>query len=268
MRVDQEDVEASRELLFDRLEEFEKGWAKAPQSLQKILLKRVIRKVVTQTDGIKIIYRLRDGIDEKRNQGLALGNHQKNGNVIELASGFREKGSLGNSRDLKVLGSLKVRNGRANSATHHQPQPIDRISLFNLSYQGIFAKAAPLYESGLTLREISRELGIPKTTIRQTLIEGGFVLRAPNKKQVKSAPTTSRFHTGVAPYGHCIIRGKLVPHPKEQEVIKTILSLRAKGQTLMAIADELNNRKIKPRSAPKWDHSTIRSILNRHKDKH
>lgn len=112
MRVDQEDVEASRELLFDRLEEFEKGWAKAPQSLQKILLKRVIRKVVTQTDGIKIIYRLRDGIDEKRNQGLALGNHQKNGNVIELASGFREKGSLGNSRDLKVLGSLKVRNGR------------------------------------------------------------------------------------------------------------------------------------------------------------
>ena len=112
MRVDQEDVEARSELLFERLEEFEKGWAKAPQSLQKILLKRVIRNVVTQADGIKILYRLRDGIDEKRNQGLALGNHQKNGNVIEPASGFREKGSLGNSRDLKVLGSLKVRNGR------------------------------------------------------------------------------------------------------------------------------------------------------------
>lgn len=157
--------------------------------------------------------------------------------------------------------------GRASPATHQQIQPLDKIELFNLSYQGIFAKAAPLYESGLTLREVSRELGVPKTTLRQALLDGGLVLRDQNKKQVKSAPKTSRFHVGIAPYGYCIIRGKLVEHPKEQEVIKTVLTLRSKGKTLMSIAEELNGRKIKPRNASKWDHSTIRSILNRNKDK-
>lgn len=121
MKVDQEDIEVRGELLFERLEEFEKGWAKAPQSQQKILLKRVIRNVVTLIDGIKINYRLRDGIDEKRNQGIAPGSDLKNENVIELASGFREKGSLGNSRDLKVLGSLKVRNGRGDRIRTYDP---------------------------------------------------------------------------------------------------------------------------------------------------
>lgn len=161
--------------------------------------------------------------------------------------------------------TFKALDGRAVPATPQQVKPLDKIDLFHLTYQGIFEKAAPLYESGLTLREISRELRIPKTTIRQALLDGGLVLRGNHKKQVKSVSTTSSFHTGLAPYGYCIIRGKLVPHPKEQEVIKVVLSLRAKGQTLMSIAEELNVRKIKPRSASKWDHSTIRSILNRNK---
>jgi hypothetical protein len=130
--------------------------------------------------------------------------------------------------------------------------------------QGIFRKSSPLYQSGYSLREISKELGIPKTTIRKSLIEGGVDLRVSNRSRAYNLPETVRPHVGVAPYGYCIIRGKLIPVPKEQEIVQLVVKLKSGGKTLSAIAAHLNNHRVKPRTAKRWDHSIIRSILNRH----
>ena len=111
-KVDQEEIREQSESLSERLREFEKGWAKAAPSLRKILLKRVIKNLVTLKDGIQIVYRLNDGLDGKRNQGIGLGNLEKSENVIEAGDRLSGNQSLGKSWDGKVFGSLKVRSGR------------------------------------------------------------------------------------------------------------------------------------------------------------
>ncbi len=61
-------------------------------------------------------------------------------------------------------------------------QPHDSIKLCRLSKQGIFEKAAPLYEKGASLRAIARELDIPKTTVR---LDAGKVLESVALSQTK-----------------------------------------------------------------------------------
>ena len=156
------------------------------------------------------------------------------------------------------------KNGRGTATTARIPEVHDKIDLFHLGAQGIFQKAAPLYASGQSLREIARELGISKTTLRQTLIDGGTELRPSNRSLRNLPKRTPRAHVGVAPYGYCIIHGKLVEVPKEQQTVRLMMRLRSEGKSLTAIADHLNSYKVKPRTAKSWDHSIVRSIIKRH----
>jgi len=96
------------------------------------------------------------------------------------------------------------------------------------------------------------------------LIEGGVELRVANRDRKSFELKTECPHIGVAPYGFCIIQGRLVPVPKEQVTVQLVLKLRTEGKTLMDIAEHLNRHRVKPRIAKKWDHSTVRSILKRH----
>lgn len=132
--------------------------------------------------------------------------------------------------------------------------------------QGIFEKAAPFYENGLSLREISKKLDVPKTSLRKALIEGGVVLRDSNRGLTKKDSQSIRRHIGVAPYGYCVINGLLVEVPKEQETVKLVMQLKSAGRNLTAIAKHLNSHKIKTRSSGKWDHSIVRSIINRYEN--
>jgi hypothetical protein len=158
---------------------------------------------------------------------------------------------------------LAAKIGRGTPTTARFPEVHDKIDLFHLGAQGIFQKAGPLYASGRSLRDISKELGISKTTLRKTLIEGGVDLR-PSNRSLRDLPArTTRPHVGVAPYGYCVIHGKLVEVPKEQQTVHLILRLRSEGKSLTAIATHLNARKVKPRTAKKWDHSIVRSIIQR-----
>ena len=112
---------------------------------------------------------------------------------------------------------------------------------------------------------IAEELGISKTTIRETLIRGGVVLEPSNGRPiVKTVGPLKRRHIGHAPYGFASISGKLVEDPKEQSIVQKILKLRSAEMSLSDIARKLNELKIKPRSSKAWDHSTVRSILNRY----
>ncbi|MBX3019706.1 MAG: recombinase family protein [Bdellovibrionaceae bacterium] len=78
----------------------------------------------------------------------------------------------------------------------------------------------------------------------------------------KTIRTTKRHH-GVAPYGYISHLGQLHQEPREQANITLIVELKSKGLSLNGIAKEMNRRKRKNRSGGLWDHSLVRSILNR-----
>lgn len=68
---------------------------------------------------------------------------------------------------------------------------------------------------------------------------------------------------GIVPFGYRARDGKLVGHPKEQQVLKEILRQRTKGGGYKAIAESLNASGTMPRSGKKWYASTLRAILLR-----
>lgn len=160
---------------------------------------------------------------------------------------------------------LFLKIGRGNLTTECIRQPHDIIDVFYLGHQGIYRKAAPLYEAGWLLREIAKRIGVSAHRVRRSLKRFGVVLRPSNRKLRKDLPPSERPHLGVAPFGFVCLHGKLVEDPREQEVVRLIVELRQGGKNLSAIASYLNEHKVKPRIAKKWDHSTIRSILQHFK---
>ena len=83
----------------------------------------------------------------------------------------------------------------------------------------------------------------------------------PDRK--KSPRKAAIHHVGVAPYGYYCHHGQLFEDTREQRVVQQIVDLQAEGKALNAIAKHLNCHKVRPRSAKRWDHSIVRSILQR-----
>lgn len=57
---------------------------------------------------------------------------------------------------------------------------------------------------------------------------------------------------------------RYVVNPKEKEVVDWILKKRSQGESLNAIANELNKRKIPAPKGERWYHTSVSSILNTH----
>ena len=142
-------------------------------------------------------------------------------------------------------------------------QPHDKIYIYGLSTQGIFEKAAPLYECGESLRAISRKLNIPKSTIRKTLLEGGVALRSRGKRPLWELSRRRKTALRCAPYGNCLVNGKLVEDPREAAVIQLIMDWWQEGVSHCAIARRLNDQSIKPRRAAQWSQPTVGFIIKR-----
>ncbi|MBI4403834.1 MAG: recombinase family protein [Deltaproteobacteria bacterium] len=54
-----------------------------------------------------------------------------------------------------------------------------------------------------------------------------------------------------------------MPHVREQKVVKTIVLLRGKGHSPTKIAGFLNERKVPTKNRKRWQHKTIKAILER-----
>ncbi len=125
---------------------------------------------------------------------------------------------------------------------------------------------AKLYASGLSSIEISKDLGIAKSTVLKSLKIAGVATR-PSTHDRKSLKSKHRkFAIGVAPYGFARLRGKLVVDVKEVETVRKIISLWQSDMSFNAIAKQLNSQGIPTRKGGTWEHSVIKSIINRHKD--
>ena len=117
-----------------------------------------------------------------------------------------------------------------------------------------------MHKQGHSLREISSTLSISKTTAIESLQKQGVSTDARSLRQ-------RGLRVGAAPYGYVMVQGKLDPDPKEQKIVKVIMAKWRLGKSLNAIARELNAKGVPPRSGKPRDHSTIGSIITRHKDK-
>lgn len=68
-----------------------------------------------------------------------------------------------------------------------------------------------------------------------------------------------------SPYGFKYELGKLIPHIQEYETLRVISQLHQSGRNAREIADHLNEQRLRPRSAKKWDRCTVHRILEWHK---
>ena len=160
-----------------------------------------------------------------------------------------------------------VKNGRVCPTNYEQRQPHDYIELPSLSTKGISSKATELNASGLSLRQISKQLNKSKSFIRKTLLEAGVALRDSKDVLEEGRPRTHSHHTGNTPFGYRCLRGRLIMDAREIEIVQLVMNLWTAGQSYSSIAKHFNNQGIKNRKATPWDHSLVRSIVERHKEK-
>jgi len=149
--------------------------------------------------------------------------------------------------------------GRGETTLSPPTYAVDSIDISSSIQGGFSEKIAEMYAEGHSLRDISATLGIGKTTTLESLNQQGFATDFKTLRQRGQ-------HIGAAPYGYSLVQGKLEPVPKEQKVVRIIMSKWRLGKSYRAIANELNAKRILPRTSKSWDHSTISSIVNRHKN--
>lgn len=153
--------------------------------------------------------------------------------------------------------------GCGSTTLYHLRQAHDKIRFYTLTKQAIFNNASQLYASERSLSSIAKELGITKSAVRHALISGGVVLRPHSKRLAKGKYMPRKCSLRTAPYGHCLVGGKLEVDPKEMATVRLIMKWWHQGLSHCAIARKLNEQKIKPRKAEKWSQPTVGFIIKR-----
>ena len=119
----------------------------------------------------------------------------------------------------------------------------------------------------MSLCLISKELNRSKTFVRKTLLESGVDLRPSCQFPELKKKAPKKYHSGVAPFGYRCLRGRLILDAREIEIVHSVMNLWNSGKSYCAIARQLNGQRIKNRKGTPWEHSLVRSIVERHKDK-
>jgi hypothetical protein len=57
--------------------------------------------------------------------------------------------------------------------------------------------------------------------------------------------------------------GRLVANDREQSIIALMRQLRSEGMSFRGIASRLDSEGVLPKRGRRWDHTTVKSILNR-----
>ncbi len=171
---------------------------------------------------------------------------------------------------LGVFAQIKFKreaNGGGTQWTDEHRIAHDFIELFPRTPARIIEKCVPLYEKGLSLRDIEERTGIAKSTIRETLTKNGFALRNPLNGNASMLDNKRTKRGGSTPFGYAYLDGKLLMDPKEQIALRKIIGFWKSGKSYQAIADELYNKKIPTRSGNPWIRSVVRSIILKTKEK-
>jgi hypothetical protein len=111
------------------------------------------------------------------------------------------------------------------------------------------------YESGNSLRELSRKYKVCKSKIKKLLLEEKLTMR-------KSGNTLLLNHS--LSYGRKRIKGQVVDYKKELTIINAIKLMEENGNSLRMICKTLTAMKIPTKQkGQKWHPEMIRRILDR-----
>lgn len=124
---------------------------------------------------------------------------------------------------------------------------------------------ARLYKKGLSLRDISARLEIPKTVVRSELLKGGISLRASTKELNSRASGQAGKMATKPPYGFCYFEGEITKHPKEYPVLQQIHKQWKFGINANSIADKLNEKRIPSPMNKEWSWNSVKNIIDRFK---
>ncbi len=116
------------------------------------------------------------------------------------------------------------------------------------------------------MREIERQTGFVKTTIKKTLNSRGLTLRNYHNRRKPKAKDPKAMRPGTIPFGYAYLEGKLVKDPKEYKIVLQIQRLWKSGKSCSDIAKVLNNQKTPTRMDKRWGKSVIARILKRHEE--
>jgi hypothetical protein len=126
-------------------------------------------------------------------------------------------------------------------------------------------KIREFYLAGQSYAQIARKFGVAKPVIISRL--GGLEIPKSNRENRVTNPQNYRCR--VPPYGYAIRDGKLVPNKRELRICRLVVELMGRqGKGLSETVRELESRQFLTREGKKyWDHSSVRNIFNRWKDK-
>lgn len=120
-------------------------------------------------------------------------------------------------------------------------------------------------DEGLSAPQISRKYNVSKATILSTLHRMGVRVQT----QAGRITNPNNYRVRNPPYGFRIQEGRLVLNKSEIRICRLVVELIARqGFSKIAVARELGLKGYKNRIGDtKWDHSTVRNIFERWKNK-
>ena len=142
----------------------------------------------------------------------------------------------------------------------------DLIRFFTSTNDRIFEICSPLYENGCSLREIERQTGFAKSSIRDVFNRAGLPMRKQKKGKCSKLKMPDAMTSGTISFGFAYLEGRLVKHPTEYKLVLKIYKLWTSGMSCQAIADYLNNQNIPTRRGKRWGKSVILRIIKRHEE--
>lgn len=136
------------------------------------------------------------------------------------------------------------------------PREISMISIVQdepLYRNKVFLQQKYLSE-GLSAGQIAREISSARSTVVSNLIENGVDLSKPLYSSRK----------GQLAYGEKLLKGRLVPHLREQKHIQQMVEMRTAGASFGQIAIWLSKEKIPTKNkVTNWDRPTVFKIIKR-----
>jgi hypothetical protein len=229
------------------------------------IIKKVVSKVEVHPDSATIYYRVSKGEtlppevaplgEPKATSQLTGAGKAKN---EETPTFFKNRGST-----TCLFGGL---GPTTDEPLKINPKHQDTIMFFPTTKDRIFEICAPLYTQGMSLREIAKQIDLPRSTIKAALNAGGLPMRATTETK-KNEPNGSRpMKAGAVPYGYAYLEGRPVKEPKEYKVVLQIQSLWQSGKGCSAIANTLNDQKIITRGGKRWAKGIISRIIKRYEN--
>ena len=146
------------------------------------------------------------------------------------------------------------------------PKYQDAIMFFSTTKDRIFKICAPLYSQGMSLREIAKQIELPRLTIKVSHNAGESPMRSAIETKQNESKGSRPMKAGAVPYGYAYLEGRPVKEPKEYKVVLQIQNLWQSGKGCSAIANTLNDPKILTRGGKRWAKGIISRIIKRHEE--